>query len=56
MYELIVVWGDGSRNVYEYDSEDSAIGGIDNFRMAFGNQIAWIGIRRVDGNKRNKDR
>ena len=49
MFELVVVWYDGSKNIYEYDSREKAEEGEDNMRMALGNQVAWCGIRRKEG-------
>lgn len=46
MFELVVVWDDGSKNIYEYASEEEADQAGDNMKMALGNQIAWYGTRR----------
>lgn len=46
MFELIVVWDTGEQNIYSYESEEEAMRGADNMRMAFGNQIQWTGINR----------
>lgn len=46
MYELVIIWTAGDRNIYEYATlEDATIAG-ENMRMAFGNQIEWFGVRR----------
>ena len=50
MFELIVLWSTGDKNVYEYDTREEAVKGASRMRMAFGNQIRWTGIDR----KRNK--
>ena len=47
MWELIVVWEDGTTSFYKYDSEDEAEQGGVNMRMALGNQIAWHGVRKL---------
>ena len=44
-YELVVVWDDKSKNVWEYASEEEAEQAGENMRMALGNQIAWYGTR-----------
>ncbi len=46
IFELVVVWSDGSKNIYEYDSEEKAERAGRNMKMALGNQIAWFGTRR----------
>ena len=45
MWELIVVWSNGEKNVYEYRTEQDAVKGQKSMRMAFGGQISWAGIR-----------
>lgn len=44
-YELVVVWDDKSKDVWEYASEEGAEQAGENMRMALGNQIAWCGTR-----------
>lgn len=46
-FELVVVWTDGSKNTYEYNSRAAAEKGERGMRMANGNQIAWSGVRPV---------
>lgn len=46
MFELIVVWGTGDTNVYEYDTREEVAIGAGRMRMAFGKQIAWTGVRK----------
>lgn len=46
MYELIIIWEDGDKNIYKYNTEDEARKGERNMRMAFGNQISWSGVRK----------
>lgn len=48
MFELVVVWDDGSKNIYEYASEDVADQAGYNMKMALGDQIAWWGTRRKE--------
>ena len=46
MYELVVIWENGDKDVYEYENEELAIKAGDNMMMALGNQIQWFGIRK----------
>ena len=45
MKELVIIWTDGSKNTYTYKNREEAEEADRNMRMAFGNQIAWSGIR-----------
>ncbi len=45
MYELVIIWSTGEREIYTYDTEADAESGADNMRMVFGNQIVWTGVR-----------
>lgn len=45
-YELVVVWANGEKDVYEYETREQAERGGENMKMALGNQIAWCGTRR----------
>lgn len=45
-YELVVIWDNGDKNVYEYATEEKAEEGAERMKMAFGHQIAWTGTRR----------
>lgn len=49
MYELIIIWTDGDKNVYPYQTEEEARYGERNMRMAFGNQVSWAGVRKSRG-------
>jgi hypothetical protein len=44
-HELVVVWQDGSTDVYTYDTEEQATEGGVNMTLALGKQIAWYGVR-----------
>lgn len=44
-HELVVVWQDGSTDVYVYDTEEQANEGGVNMTLALGKQVAWYGIR-----------
>lgn len=46
MYELVIIWTAGEPNIYEYATLEDATQAGENMRMAFGNQIEWLGIRR----------
>ena len=46
-YELIIIWSNGDKNVYQYLTREDAEQGKRNMEMAFGNQIGWAGIRRA---------
>lgn len=45
MIELVIVWYDGSKDIYEYADEQSALKAEKGMRIALGNQIQWSGIR-----------
>lgn len=44
-YELIVIWSTGEKEVHEYNSREKAKKAEQGYKMAFGNQISWTGIR-----------
>ena len=44
-YELVIIWDDDEKQVYEYGSREKAEQGGRNMMMAFGKQIAWYGTR-----------
>lgn len=46
MYELVIIWTDGDKDVTQYATEEDAEKAELNMKMAFGNQIEWSGIRR----------
>lgn len=45
MWELIVIWSNGDKNVYRYRTEQDALKGQKSMHMAFGGQISWSSIR-----------
>ena len=45
-YELIVIWETGEKEIFEYATEEEAQESCNDFRMIFGNQVAWVGIRK----------
>ena len=46
-YELIVIWSDGTKDTYGYDTREQAYAGARNLYTAFGRQIAWTGVREA---------
>jgi hypothetical protein len=46
IWELVLIWADGDKNVFTYSSEDEAKQAEENMLRAHGNQISWTGIRR----------
>lgn len=48
MFELVIVWSDGNKNIYEYNSQKEAEQAGENMKMALGNQIVWFGTRRKE--------
>lgn len=41
MYEVLIIWSDGERTTHEAINLEVAEGIIDNYKMAFGNQIEY---------------
>ena len=46
MFELVIIWDTGEKDVYTYNTEIEAETSGKNFKMAFGNQISWFGVRK----------
>ena len=46
MFELIVIWSTGEKDVYSYNSREEAETAGNGMKMAFGNQISWCGVRK----------
>lgn len=44
-YELVIVWNLGEKNIIEYESQEQAEKAEQGYKVAFGNQIQWSGIR-----------
>ena len=44
MWKLIIIWWDRTQEEYYYKSEAEATQIGEGYKMAFGNQVAWIGI------------
>lgn len=47
MYELVVIWETGERDVFGYRTEERAERAGQEMKMVFGNQISWVGVRRA---------
>ena len=48
MFELVIVWSNGDHQLFSgYETREEAEESENNFRMAFGEQIVWSGIRPV---------
>ena len=46
MFELVVIWETGEKEVYAYSTEERAEHAGREMKKAFGNQIAWTGTRK----------
>ena len=46
-YELIVIWETGEKEIFGYATEEEAQVAGNGYSVAFGNQVAWVGIRKV---------
>lgn len=44
-YELIIIWSTGEKTIEVCSSKEQAEEGEKNYKMAFGGQISWTGIR-----------
>lgn len=47
MYELVIIWSNGDKDVYTYATEEEAEQGGRGMVMALGSQVAWCGVRRT---------
>ena len=45
MFELIVIWYTGEKEVFAYTTREDAEKSAHGFKTAFGNQIEWTGVR-----------
>lgn len=46
MYELVIIWYTGEKQIYKFDDRDRAYDAMDDYKMIFGNQIQWMGVRK----------
>ena len=44
-WELVVIWWDESKSIYEYYTKEEAEQGGRNMSMALGTGIQWYGVR-----------
>ena len=44
-YELVIIWDNGDKNIYEYPTEEKAKRVEIGVRMTLGNQISWSFVR-----------
>lgn len=47
MFELVIIWETGEKEVYAYDTQERAERTGREMRKVFGNQISWYGTREV---------
>lgn len=47
MWELVIIWDDGQKDISTYTTEHEAEKAAQGMRMAFGSQIQWTGVRRA---------
>lgn len=49
MWELVIEWafGDERTQVFRFETKEEAEEAADAYRMAFGEQVAWAGVRPV---------
>lgn len=46
-YVLTIVWSTGETERHEFNNHDSAVFSGEGMKMAFGNQIEWMGVHEV---------
>lgn len=44
-YELVVIWSDGQKEIHEYPTYEDADSVGRGYKIAFGNQVSWYGVR-----------
>ena len=45
MYELIVIWDTGEKEIYPYETKEEAEEKAEGYKIAFGKQVVWTGVR-----------
>jgi hypothetical protein len=45
MYQLVVIYSDGQKQIFDYESRAAAERAENGMRIALGNQIAWTCVR-----------
>ena len=48
-WELVIQWENGDKDVFEYPTREAAEDAMEGYKIAFGNQVAWMGTRRKVG-------
>ena len=48
MFELVVIWSNGTKNVFSYKSKEEAEQAEQGMKTALGNQIEWTGVREKE--------
>ena len=48
MYRLVIVWFTGEKETYDYKTRTDAENAENGFLLAFGNQIQWSTVYRVN--------
>jgi hypothetical protein len=47
MYELLIIWSDGDREIWNYNSYETAEKAGMDMKQVFGNQIEWYGVKEA---------
>lgn len=47
MFELVVIWETGEKEVFAYKTEERAERAGREMKKVFGNQISWTGTRKA---------
>lgn len=45
MYELVIIWSNGDKDIYQYSTREEAEKAELGMRFALGNQIVWSCVR-----------
>lgn len=46
MWELVIIWNGGDKDITAFETKEEAEKAEINMRMAFGNQVDWSCVRR----------
>lgn len=46
-FVLTIVWSTGETEKHDFDNYDAAVKSGEGMKMAFGNQIEWMGVHEV---------
>ena len=47
MYELVIIWWDDEKEIYQYPTKEQAERAGREMCFAFGKQITWHGVRKA---------